>query len=689
MKHASQVAFIFSLSAGLLMAGCSTALSVPPPDTSSGELPSSSAADSQVTAVELDIISPANAGSLAELAVWGQGSGHFPVFSPDGELAVVSWSGIHIYDPQTLDERTVLSASDVFDIAFSPDGQIVSAVSGFWADSYVLQQWDLSTGTELNNSSVDSTLRNYDDRIGVFSPDGDILALILDEETVKLWDAATGAEMQSLRTRAEELAFSPDGGTLVTGTPAESVVLWDVPSGSQLRTFDIGYSYSMRLLFSPDGRTLAIAGLYGAVLSPDYTVSLVDLASGQELVSIVAPVVPDMAGNPTFSLSFSPDGEMLATASAEVIKVWNVTGGSELISISTADVDGLAFSPDSMTLVSSSSVGDDSVRLWNVATGDLVGTLKGENVLGLGVFSADSRSVAYASYDGDIRLRDLATGDVRTLDRYGDTVLGLAFSPDGKILASGGYDNNIRLRDVSGGELLHALSGHTSPVEAVVFSPDGSMIGSTSYDSTVRLWDVVTGAEIHAFGAGNSLAFSPDGILVAVGSEDNTVGLWDVASGVLIRSLTGHADSIYELAFSPDGNQLYSSAGDGTRLWDVASGQELATLSTTYARSIFSPDGRMVATRAMDATLTVLDTATRETIYALSGESDRLPGPAFSPDGSLLVTGLDNATLWDSASGEELARLNTGPAIRMTFSPDGRLLLVWGGRGQTLWGIPQ
>jgi WD40 repeat protein len=267
----------------------------------------------------------------------------------------------------------------------------------------------------------------------------------------------------------------------------------------------------------------------------------------------------------------------------------------------------------------------------------------------------------------------------------------LAFSPDGEILASGGYDQNIRLRDVSGGGLLHALSGHTGPVVMVVFSPDGTMIGSTSYDSTVRLWDVVAGTEIQTLGAGNSLAFSADGRLVAVGSDDNTVGLWDVSSGLLIRTLTGHADSIYELAFSPDGNQLYSSAGDGTRLWDVSSGQELATLSTLYARTIFSPDSRMVATRATDGTVTVLDTATRTTIYSLSlsGRPDRLPGLAFSPDGRILATGLDNATLWDAGSGEQLADFNTGLAIRMNFSPDGRLLLVQGGRGTTLWGVSQ
>jgi WD40 repeat protein len=110
-----------------------------------------------------------------------------------------------------------------------------------------------------------------------------------------------------------------------------------------------------------------------------------------------------------------------------------------------------------------------------------------------------------------------------------------------------------------------------------------------------------------------SVAFSPDGRLLASGSGDKTIKLWEVATGSLVRTLTGHTDSVLSVAFSPDGRLLASGSGyyDRTiKLWEVASGREVRTLSghTDWVNSVaFSPDGRLLASGSKDKTIKLWD----------------------------------------------------------------------------------
>ena len=158
-------------------------------------------------------------------------------------------------------------------------------------------------------------------------------------------------------------------------------------------------------------------------------------------------------------------------------------------------------------------------------------------------FSPDGRALASASWDNTIRLWDAASGALRrTLEGHTDDVLSVAFS---RLLCQ-----------------LHVWCGwgHTDDVFSVAFSPDGRLLASASNDRTIRLWDAASGAllrtlEGHTHGV-NSVAFSPDGRTLASASDDRTIRLWDAASGALLRTLEGHTDGVNSVAFSPDGRAL-------------------------------------------------------------------------------------------------------------------------------------
>src|SRR5256885_1364904 len=94
-------------------------------------------------------------------------------------------------------------------------------------------------------------------------------------------------------------------------------------------------------------------------------------------------------------------------------------------------------------------------------------------------FSPEGKTLASGSYDKTIKLWDVASGELlRSLEGHRDSVLSVAFSSDGKTLASGSNDTTIKLWDVASGELLRSLEGHRDSVRSVAFSSDGKTLAS-------------------------------------------------------------------------------------------------------------------------------------------------------------------------------------------------------------------
>lgn len=238
----------------------------------------------------------------------------------------------------------------------------------------------------------------------------------------------------------------------------------------------------------------------------------------------------------------------------------------------------------------------------------------------------------------------------------------LAYHPDGNMLALAAKDGSVQLWRPATGQLICRIEAHHPGAKSVAFSPDGRWLASTGNDAYVRLWDVTaipvegaceltpTAEMIGALFSVPFAAFSPDGTVIA-SVDYQAIRLREVASQRLVSTIQAGV-SIFSLAYSPDGQWLASGElGNRIRLWDVASGDELLTMSlpadpNDYIASVaFSPDGKLIAAGSSDGYVTLWNPASGQLLLTFTGHDRAVTGVAFNPNGRWLASGGLDATL--------------------------------------------
>lgn len=256
--------------------------------------------------------------------------------------------------------------------------------------------------------------------------------------------------------------------------------------------------------------------------------------------------------------------------------------------------------------------------------------------------------------------------------------------------------------------LLVLLAGPATaappPVTAAAYSPDGKTVAFAAAGE-VRLFDPATAAPADRFadvpGRVTAIAFDPTGRRLAVAAGEagksgvvRVVGVTDLSPG-RDRTLAGHADAVYALAFSPDGKTLATAGYDRViRLWDTdpakrpVDGQaplrELRDHSDAVYGLAFHPAGKLLASASADRTVKVWDAAAGTRLYTLGEPTDWVYAVAWSPDGKHLAAGgVDqNLRLWaaDAAGGKLVKGVfaHGKPVARVGYAADGRTLYTAG-----------
>ena len=566
------------------------------------------------------------------------------------------------------------------------------------------------------------------------SRDGQFLASVSDDCTVRLWGMKTRQEISQLtqaRTCGGQVTFLEDG-TLACATSSGSLHHW-TPSSGEMAVVSI--PSEVRLLGWRDhGRVL--------VISTSKDIQLLDSRSGDVVRRVEFP--DKKCSAPLVCLA--PDGNQAAWSchetAIELLDIGSLTTISRLQKHED-EVEAICYGPDGRYVISGSR--DTTVRVWDAMTGAEVQTLVGHmHQVRVLAISPNGQRLASAGQDRTIRIWDLADGrEVIAFRGHRSAVTALEFLPDGNSLASGAEDGELRIWNTSLNCDPRIMRGHVGYVYDMALSNDGHVLGTAGWDGyhsqagALRFWDVRTGASIATIGAvgtiftavaadrqnlrwvtisteGNErdseltlwegnpptkvcltelltkmperVAFDSLGQRLAVARGNDLVSVWDTMTWKRIDSGQIHGNTF---AFSPTDTVLATANGRDDRqihLWNVSTVQRVNSFggdAGVLCRIAFSPDGHQIASASSDGFIHIWDVSSGKQVAALDGHTGGALCIAYSPDGSRLASGGQDGVvrLWNPTTYEQMAQLcgHRSYVYCLAFTPDGRTLFSGSG----------
>jgi WD40 repeat protein len=685
-----------------------------------------------------------NKGDLLGTRAFGDGINSMAL-SPDGSilaLALAVRDGVvRLWEPSTGRFRGDLRGhhDEVLRVVWSRDGKSLLTASR-----------DQTACLWSNTGGLLRTFRGHlgDVETVAFSPDGQKVVSAGDDQSAILWNVDGGQPCDMLTDTPVDgwvsgLAFTPDCSQIIgtgscdgAGDSFEAyLTAWNLADGNRPEPLQTSSRSGVALAFSPDGRQMVV----GESSPPQSTVK-----SRARIWSLDPPRVLATVGKlvgSVYSVAYANDGRSLAVGTGDVDE--RLPGSVQILEPSTGalrhklpDLPGkveAVFSVDSrfVITVNSSKKRPAEIRVWNAATGELVGQMENPRELdGLTTITLSPDGRYLLSGHGDplnpaaadkakIKVWDLATRQLvgQFPAAHPAAITHLEFSRRGVLLASGDMAGNIRLWEFASRKLLpKQIAPQGRPITYITFDQLGERLAVAADEKCVRVWHIDSGRQLAilelSLGVPNVVRYTQDGKLLAAATSAGGLFLWDSATykpRAVLRGegnpagQQGHGGVITCVAPLLTDKLLTGSVDKTVRVWDLKTRKAVATaynFNQAVSCMAVSPDGRTLAVgtgkyrskfETGELVLCALDN--RQSPKSIS-QGITPVGLAFSPDGNSLAVCSLSAAVGQAARTVNIVDLRTGhtTAIGSTtgqsvaFSPDGRVLAVGCANGEIdLW----
>jgi WD40 repeat protein/predicted negative regulator of RcsB-dependent stress response len=461
-----------------------------------------------------------------------------------------------------------------------------------------------------------------------------------------VWGAGDGA------------VFSPEGSRIVT-TADETVRIWDANTFAELGQLKAGTDRVGRIAISPDGARIVVTYQYREAVRVWDANTFTELGQLEGHTGIVSTV------------AITPDGARIITGSWDkTARVWDAKNFRELAILKGhADlVISVAVSPDGSRIVTGSS--DHTARVWDAHS--YVGSVVAFEHTGNSVIAANGKIVVSqfadystgafsADYSAEVWKLSPEMGPstngreiIAILKGHSGSITSAVVSADETRIITGSRDKTVRVWERRPGaepsakewETVGMLNGHTGEIASVALSPDETRIITGSGDKTMRVWNAKTFAQL-AMLAGPTEYIDSVGSRMIAGSGDKTAWVWETKNFTELAKLKGHADGVTSVAVSPDGTRIITGSGSpfgggdtSVRVWDAKTFAELAVLrghTGTVTRVVVSPDGARIVTSSRDGTVRLWDAKNFTEMAILTTNQGLLFDVAVSPDGAHVI----------------------------------------------------